>query len=43
MGHGIALVLALGGHRVRLTDSRPETLEQVLIRGCRLVPPASSS
>ncbi|ACL60107.1 3-hydroxyacyl-CoA dehydrogenase family protein [Methylobacterium nodulans] len=29
MGHGIALVLALGGHRVRLTDSRPETLEQV--------------
>jgi 3-hydroxybutyryl-CoA dehydrogenase len=29
MGHGIALVLALGGHRVRLTDSRPETLERV--------------
>ncbi|MFE1600301.1 3-hydroxyacyl-CoA dehydrogenase family protein [Methylobacterium sp. ID0610] len=29
MGHGIALVLALGGHRVRMTDSRPETLEQV--------------
>lgn len=29
MGHGIALVLALGGHRVRLTDSRAETLAQV--------------
>ena len=29
MGHGIALELALGGHRVRLTDSRPETLERV--------------
>jgi 3-hydroxybutyryl-CoA dehydrogenase len=27
MGHGIALVFALGGHAVRLTDSRPETLE----------------
>ena len=26
MGHGIALVFALGGHRVRLTDSRPQTL-----------------
>jgi 3-hydroxybutyryl-CoA dehydrogenase len=26
MGHGIALVFALGGHRVRLTDSRAETL-----------------
>ena len=24
MGHGIALVLALGGHRVRLTDTRAE-------------------
>ncbi|GJD48408.1 3-hydroxybutyryl-CoA dehydrogenase [Methylobacterium crusticola] len=29
MGHGIALVLALGGHAVRLTDSRPETLARV--------------
>ncbi|HEX8666672.1 MAG TPA: 3-hydroxyacyl-CoA dehydrogenase NAD-binding domain-containing protein, partial [Beijerinckiaceae bacterium] len=26
MGHGIALVFALGGHRVRLTDSRAEAL-----------------
>ena len=26
MGHGIALVFGLGGHKVRLTDSRPETL-----------------
>jgi 3-hydroxybutyryl-CoA dehydrogenase len=26
MGHGIALVFALGGHAVRLTDSRAETL-----------------
>jgi 3-hydroxybutyryl-CoA dehydrogenase len=26
MGHAIALVYALGGHRVRLTDSNPETL-----------------
>src|SRR3954471_4666942 len=26
MGHGIALVFALGGHKVRLTDSRAETL-----------------
>lgn len=25
MGHGIALVLALGGHAVRITDTRPET------------------
>ncbi|MBE7203798.1 MAG: 3-hydroxyacyl-CoA dehydrogenase family protein [Parafilimonas terrae] len=25
MGHGIALVLALAGHGVRLTDTRPET------------------
>ncbi|ACA17702.1 3-hydroxyacyl-CoA dehydrogenase NAD-binding [Methylobacterium sp. 4-46] len=29
MGHGIALVLALGGHGVRLTDSRAEALERV--------------
>ena len=29
MGHGIALVLALGGHAVRITDSRPETLDKV--------------
>ena len=29
MGHGIALVLALGGHAVRLTDSRAETLDAV--------------
>jgi 3-hydroxybutyryl-CoA dehydrogenase len=28
MGHGIALVFALGGHKVRLTDSRAETLEK---------------
>src|SRR5688572_1354428 len=28
MGHGIALVFALGGHSVRLTDSRAETLEK---------------
>lgn len=27
MGHGLALVFALGGHAVRLTDSRVETLE----------------
>ncbi|MFL5153789.1 MAG: 3-hydroxyacyl-CoA dehydrogenase family protein, partial [Microvirga sp.] len=26
MGHGIALVFGLGGHAVRLTDSRAETL-----------------
>ena len=26
MGHGIALVFALGGHAVRLTDSGAETL-----------------
>lgn len=25
MGHGIALVFALAGHRVRITDTRPET------------------
>jgi 3-hydroxybutyryl-CoA dehydrogenase len=29
MGHGIALVFALNGHSVRLTDSRPETLHAV--------------
>jgi 3-hydroxybutyryl-CoA dehydrogenase len=29
MGHGIALVVALGGHSVRITDSRPETLDAV--------------
>jgi len=28
MGHGIALVFALGGHRVRLTDSRAEALDK---------------
>lgn len=28
MGHGIALVFALGGHAVRLTDNRTETLEK---------------
>jgi 3-hydroxybutyryl-CoA dehydrogenase len=27
MGHGLALVFALGGHRVRLTDSRAEALD----------------
>ncbi len=26
MGHGLALVFALGGHQVRLTDNNPETL-----------------
>jgi 3-hydroxybutyryl-CoA dehydrogenase len=26
MGHALALVFALGGHRVRLTDSSPATL-----------------
>ena len=26
MGHALALVYALGGHAVRLTDSSPETL-----------------
>src|SRR5919202_3562520 len=26
MGHALALVFALGGHQVRLTDSSPETL-----------------
>lgn len=29
MGHGIALVLALAGHGVRITDSAPATLERV--------------
>jgi 3-hydroxybutyryl-CoA dehydrogenase len=29
MGHGIALVLALGGHSVRITDSRKEALDKV--------------
>jgi 3-hydroxybutyryl-CoA dehydrogenase len=28
MGHAIALVFCLGGHRVRLTDSNPETLRR---------------
>src|SRR5215204_7271310 len=28
MGHGIALVFALGGHRVQLTDSRAEALDK---------------
>src|ERR1700742_411673 len=28
MGHALALVFALGGHRVRLTDSNAETLER---------------
>jgi 3-hydroxybutyryl-CoA dehydrogenase len=28
MGHALALVFALGGHRVRLTDSNPETLRR---------------
>src|SRR5829696_3387577 len=28
MGHGIALVFALGGHAVRLTDSRANALEK---------------
>jgi 3-hydroxybutyryl-CoA dehydrogenase len=28
MGHALALVFALGGHRVRLTDSNPATLEK---------------
>src|SRR5437016_1721326 len=28
MGHGLALVFALGGHRVRLTDNDPPTLER---------------
>ncbi len=29
MGHGIALVLALGGHHVRVTDTSRETLERI--------------
>ena len=29
MGHGIAIVLALAGHSVRITDSSPETLDRV--------------
>jgi 3-hydroxybutyryl-CoA dehydrogenase len=28
MGHALALVFALGGHQVRLTDSNPETLQR---------------
>ena len=28
MGHALALVFALGGHRVRLTDNNPATLEK---------------
>ena len=28
MGHALALVFCLGGHRVRLTDSNPETLRR---------------
>src|SRR5215207_3945212 len=28
MGHALALVFALGGHRVRLTDSDPATVER---------------
>ena len=28
MGHALALVFALGGHQVRLTDSNSQTLEQ---------------
>jgi 3-hydroxybutyryl-CoA dehydrogenase len=28
MGHALALVFALGGHQVRLTDTNPETLER---------------
>jgi 3-hydroxybutyryl-CoA dehydrogenase len=29
MGHGIALVLALGGHQVRITDTSRETLDRI--------------
>ena len=29
MGHGIAMVLALGGHAVRITDTSPATLDKV--------------
>src|SRR5947209_8017010 len=28
MGHALALVFALGGHRVRLTDNDPQVLER---------------
>jgi 3-hydroxybutyryl-CoA dehydrogenase len=28
MGHALALVFALGGHKVRLTDNNPETLDR---------------
>ncbi|MEI7712990.1 MAG: 3-hydroxyacyl-CoA dehydrogenase family protein [Rhodospirillales bacterium] len=28
MGHALALVFAIGGHRVRLTDNNPESLER---------------
>ena len=28
MGHALALVYALGGHQVRLTDNNPATLER---------------
>jgi 3-hydroxybutyryl-CoA dehydrogenase len=28
MGHALALVFALGGHQVRLTDNNPETLDR---------------
>ena len=28
MGHALALVFAIGGHQVRLTDNNPETLER---------------
>ena len=29
MGHGLALVFALGGHKVRITDASAETLARV--------------
>ena len=29
MGHGIALVLALGGHQVRITDASPDALDRI--------------
>ena len=28
MGHALALVFAIGGHQVRLTDNNPEALER---------------
>ena len=28
MGHALALVFAIGGHKVRLTDNNPATLER---------------